>query len=159
MTIWIDSREKPRAITRIIETFDREGVRYITNKLPVGDYMSIDNPRLVIDRKQSLQEVCLNVIQQRDRFVRELERAREMEIRLIILVEHGGQIRTLPDVMSWVNPRLRESPLAVSGTRLFKIMAAMGVKYGVEWAFCDKRRTGAEIIRLLGGDTDDGAAV
>ena len=37
MTLWIDSREKPRAITRILAEFDRQGIRYFVSKLPVGD--------------------------------------------------------------------------------------------------------------------------
>ena len=46
MDIQIDSREKARAIRKIVKTFDESGVKYF-----VGDYMSLDNPRLIIDRK------------------------------------------------------------------------------------------------------------
>ena len=56
MTIQIDSREKARAIQKIVEEFDRRGIRHPVSKLMVGDYMNYDNPRLVIDRKQNLTE-------------------------------------------------------------------------------------------------------
>lgn len=44
MTIQIDSREKAKAIKKIIATFDSEKVDYFISKLYVGDYMNFDNP-------------------------------------------------------------------------------------------------------------------
>ena len=149
MTIQIDSREKARAIQKIVGTFDKQGVKWFISKLPVGDYMSIDNPRLIIDRKQNLSELCGNVCQQHKRFRAELERANEYGIKLIILCEHGGKIKSLTDVMKWENPRLKKSPLAVSGERLYRILSAMSGKYNVEILFCDKRVTGKKIIEIL----------
>ena len=61
MDIQIDSREKAKAIRKILKTFDDKGINHYTSKLFVGDYMSLDNPRLIIDRKQNLQELCGNV--------------------------------------------------------------------------------------------------
>lgn len=75
MDIQIDTREKQRAIRKIIKTFDDNGVKHFSSKLLVGDYMSLDNPRLIIDRKQNLQELCGNVCQQHERFKRELLKA------------------------------------------------------------------------------------
>lgn len=149
MVIQIDSREKPKAIEKIIETFDQEGVKYIRSKLYVGDYMSLDNPRLVIDRKQNLLEVCNNVVQEHDRFAAELKRAKEAGIKVIILVEHGYGIKTLTDVVNWENPRLKTSPYAVSGERLYKLMRQMSSYYDAEFQFCTKAQTGKKIIELL----------
>ena len=72
MTIQIDSREKARAIQKIVEEFDRCGIKHPVSKLMVGDYMNYDNPRLIIDRKQNLTELCSNVCQDHARFRREL---------------------------------------------------------------------------------------
>lgn len=149
MTVQIDSREKSKAIKKIVATFDQCGVKWFVSKLPVGDYMSLDNPRLVIDRKQNLSELCLNVCQQHKRFRAELERANEYGIKLIILCEHGKGIKALADVIEWENPRLKESPMAVSGERLYKILSAMSAKYNVDFHFCNKAETGAKIIELL----------
>ena len=149
MIIQIDSREKSKAITKIIAHFDKNKIKHISSKLYVGDYSNMDNPRIVIDRKQSLGELCNNVCQDHKRFTDELKRAADAEIKLIILCEHGGAIKTLDDVKGWNNPRLRVSPLAVSGERLNRILLTMSKKYNVEFLFCDKRRTGAEIVRLL----------
>lgn len=105
MEIIIDSREKARAIQKIVAEFDKQNIKYDVSKLYVGDYQSLDNARLVIDRKQNLTEVCGNVCQQHKRFKAELIRAQEMGIKLIFLVEHGGKIKSLEDVKEWKNPR------------------------------------------------------
>lgn len=149
MIIQTDSREKARAIQKILSEFDKQGIKHFVSKLPVGDYINLDNPRVAIDRKQSLAEVAVNVGQDHARFKRELERAQEYGIHLIFLVEHGGTIHELDDVQNWNNPRLKEHPLALTGPRLYKIMLTMQNKYGIEWLFCDKRCTGKRIIELL----------
>ena len=46
MQIQLDSREKARAIKKIIATFDKKDVKYFTSKCYVGDYVSLDNPRM-----------------------------------------------------------------------------------------------------------------
>lgn len=153
MQIQIDSREKARAITRIVDYFDRNGIGHYSSKLYVGDYMSLDNPRLIIDRKQNLFELCNNVCQGHKRFSAELIRAKEQGIHIIILCEHSSKIKTLEDVRAWDNPRLKESPLAVSGERLYKTLWTMqnSDKYDVEFRFCAKQDTGRVIANILGG--------
>lgn len=168
MIIQIDSREKARAIKKIVAEFDREGIKHPVSKLMVGDYMNYDNPRLIIDRKQNLTEVCSNVCQQHERFRREILRAQEMDIKLIFLVEHGKGIETLDDVIWWDNPRKRkriQDPVtgrwktietkAMEGETLYKILRTMERKYGVEFLFCEKADTGKEIIRLLSEENHD----
>lgn len=154
MVIIVDTREKPRAIVRILAQFEKDGIEVVRRALNFGDYLNPENPNIVIDRKQNLLEVVHNVTQDKPRFVREIERANRNGARLIILVEHSPQIRQLEDVIGWKNPRLRESPLAVSGDRLFRILKAMEGHYGIEFRFCGKTQTGKRIIEILRGDTD-----
>lgn len=166
MDIQIDTREKQRAIRKIIKTFDDNGVKHFSSKLLVGDYMSLDNPRLIIDRKQSLQELCGNVCQQHERFKRELIKAIEASIQLVVLVEHGPDIRCLEDVWFWQNPRKHEvkwrmvngkkekyvvSAKAVDGKQLYKSLCTIRDRYHVRFEFCETKDTGKEIIRLLSG--------
>ena len=148
-TVQIDSREKTHAIGHILAAFDAQGVSHFVSKLYVGDYANPFNARTVVDRKQSLIEVCANLTQQHERFRAELERARDAGIRLVILVEHGRGIRTLHDVFSWYNPRLRTSPRATTGRQLGRMMYTVAARYGVEWRFCDPAETGAEILKIL----------
>ena len=150
MVIQVDSREKAHAIEKILAEFDRQGVKWFVSKLPQADYMNLDNPRLIIDRKKDLQELCGNVCQQHERFRAELIRARDAGIQLVILCEHGGQIKTLEDVYFWKNPRIRRSPKATTGRQLYKSLCTIRDRYGVRFEFCDKRRTGQRIVEILG---------
>lgn len=162
MIIQIDSREKARAITEIVSEFDRHGITHPVSKLMVGDYMNYDNPRLIIDRKQNLSELCSNVCQDHERFRRELMLAQGNEIRLVILVEHGNGIACLEDVVWWDNPRRwkrQRDPVtgkwkdvetkAMTGAVLYKILCTQERKYGCKFLFCEKKDTGKEIIRIL----------
>ena len=149
MVIVVDTREKPRAIVKILEEFDRQGIQVVRRALNFADYWTPDNPGVVIDRKQNLNEIAFNVVQGRARFLREVERCNRAGCRMIVLIEHSPRIRCLEDVINWKNPRLKVSPLAVSGERLFRILHAMGTKYGIEWQFCSKQQTGKRIIELL----------
>lgn len=152
ITIQCDTREHASQIERIESQLDALRVKHFRSKLYCGDYQSLDNPRLVVDRKKDLQELCGNVCQQHERFRAELIRAQEAGIQIVILCEHGGGIKALEDVYFWQNPRRRTSPGAISGQRLFKILSTMKKKYGVQFEFCDKRQTGRRIVEIL---TDD----
>lgn len=147
MTIQVDSREKK--FQHVTDAFDRLGVKWFVSKLPVGDYADFDRPRLAIDRKQSLQEVCGNITQQHERFRDELLRALDLGIKLIFLVEHSKSIRCLSDVRHWVNPRRAISPMAPEGFDLYRRMASIEDKYRTEWHFCAPDETGRRIIQLL----------
>ena len=164
MDIQIDSREKAKAIQKILKEFDSQGVKYFSSKLLVGDYMNLDNPRLIIDRKQNLQELCGNVCQQHERFKKELIRAIDAGLQLIILVEHGDGIRSLEDVYFWQNPRKHEirwktvngkkvktvvSAKAVDGEQLYKSLCTIRDRYNVRFEFCNKNETGKRIMELL----------
>lgn len=181
MQIQIDSREKAKAIEKIIAEFDRQGIQYFTSKLYCGDYQSLDNARLCIDRKQNLTELCGNVCQQHKRFKAELGRAQGMGIKLVILCEHGGKITSLDAIKEWVNPRYRlwkkemraiwhipesqdfeEAVIALrshgakiqpptSGEQLYKTLSTISEKYEVQFEFCDKKNTGVKILEILGG--------
>lgn len=168
MQIQVDTREKAKAIQKILQEFNRQNITQIFSKLYVGDYMNYDNPRLVVDRKQNLAELCGNVCQQHKRFRDELLRAQENGIKLIILCEHGGQIKTLEDVCEWQNPRRKQriyNPTvghwveyetnAMTGEKLQKVLTTMQEKYGCEFLFCSKENTGKRIIEILSGGLDN----
>ena len=139
MNIQVDTREHHKEWLRIKAQFDDLGVNYFRSKLFVGDYQSL---------------LCSNVCQQHERFRAELIRAQENGIQLIILVEHGGQIKSLGDVYFWDNPRRAVSPKAITGEALYKSLLTIRDKYGVRFEFCEEFHTGRKIVELLGGDPD-----
>lgn len=147
--IFVDTRENPRAIQKILSQFEMAGVEIVRQKLDVGDYMTDPDAKISVDRKQNLTEVCANVCQQSKRFKAECLRAQERGVQLIFLVEHGGKIKSMDDVSTWVNPRLSVSPYAVSGEKLKRIMKTYEAKYGVIWMFCPKQSTGKRIMEIL----------
>lgn len=148
MTIQIDTREHKWELARIQMQLTALGCDTIVSKLYVGDYLSLDNPRLVIDRKKDLLELCGNVCQQHERFRKELVKAQEAGIHLIILIEQGD-LSCLEDVYWWDNPRRKLSPKATSGASLYRSLLTIRDKYGVQFEFCDKLNTGKRIMELL----------
>ena len=167
MELQIDTREHKKELERIKKQLNRLDVRYFMSKLYCGDYMSLHNARLVIDRKKDLAEVCTNICQQHERFRKELQRAKEHGITIIILIEHGEGIEKLEDVYFWVNPRslpshwimkdghpmkVAASPNAVTGPSLYRALCTIRDRYGVRFEFCQKKDTGAKIVELLGGE-------
>ena len=166
MQVQVDTREHKSEWERIQKQFDALRVQYFRSKLYVGDYQSLDNPRLVIDRKKDLNELCGNVCQQHDRFKAELIRAMQQNIKIVILVEHGEDVRSLEDVYFWENPRKHEviwktvngkrvkavrSEKAVDGPQLLKSLYTIRERYNVDFEFCTKEETGKRIVEILGG--------
>jgi ERCC4-type nuclease len=146
LVIQVDSREQK--YDHVVKYFDSQGIKWVKSKCVVGDYVNLENPMVVIDRKKDLQEVAGNVTQQHERFVRELELARELGYRMIVLVEEPN-IKTVNDVFGWYNWRKKTNPKAVSGRTLAKIMLTMSQKYDVEWHFTSKGECGKRIVELL----------
>lgn len=148
MVIQVDSREQK--YDHVIRYFESKGIKWVRSKCVVGDYVNLANPMVVIDRKKDLQEVAGNVCQQHDRFVRELELAKELGYTLIVLIEEPN-IKSLGEVPQWYNWRKKKNPKAVNGKTLFKIMCTMQEKYGITWLFTTKNQCGKRIVELLEG--------
>ena len=111
-----------------------------------------------------MQELCGNVCQQHERFKAELVRAIQQDIKIVILVEHGEDIKTLEDVYFWQNPRKHEirwktvngrkvktvcSEKAVDGMQLYKSLCTIRDRYNVDFVFCEKSETGKKIVEIL----------
>ena len=145
MTIQIDTREKQRAIKKIIACFDSNKVKYFSSKLPIGDYMSLDNPRLVVDRKQNLGELCTNLCSKdSSRFWREIRKAKNYGIKIVFLCEHGPSVQKIEDVSKWSSPFT-----TVSGRDLMEKIYSCHISYGVDFLFCNKNQTGERIMEIL----------
>ena len=150
----IDTREKPKAIEGILNTFDAAGIEHTRTKLLFGDYMDYNRPGIVIDRKQSIAELAKNVTVERSRFIAELDRARAANAHLFILVEQNRykdrdkwvSVKDISDLMLWSNPHTK-----IRGEKVFRVLSELIYKYDISVVFCDKRTTGKKILEIIYG--------
>ena len=139
-----DTREKRNE--HIKNYFDKHGLEYEVRKLDVGDYQIDGQPQISVDRKRNLAELSKNLMNAKDhsRFRKEVRRAKEQKTKLFVLVEHGGQIKSIQDVAKWT-----DKYSGVSGRQLAEEIYRVHIAYGVEFLFCDKRKTAAKIVEIL----------
>lgn len=155
--IIVDSREKPKAIGKILDYFEKHDRKYMVSKMLFGDYMLYSRPGLVIDRKQNIAELAKNCTAEHQRFRRELERVQAAEAKLIVLVEQNRykdrgkwvDVKEIRDLMMWSSPHT-----VVTGEKVFRVLASWTAKYPLEVRFCDKRSTGRMICEILEGGSD-----
>ena len=141
-----DSRERKNA--HILDYFQRHNIEYEVKKLDTADYWNSENPNVLVDRKKDLNEVAQNLCSQdSSRFWRELRRAHSEKKKLIVLVEHSPNIKSLQDVSSW-----KSKYSTITGSRLQTEMYRIAIAYGVQWEFCGKKSTGKRIVELLNGN-------
>lgn len=151
----IDTREKPKAIEGIIHTFDANHIRYERTKLFIGDYMDWSRPNIIVDRKQSIQELAQNCTSDHARFKAELERAKSVGAQLVILVEQNRykdrerwiHVETIEDLMLWSSPHT-----TIRGEKVYRVLRAWLAKYPIRVEFCDKRSTGRRILEIIYGE-------
>ena len=146
MVLQVDSREQK--FDHVTKYLDSQGIKWVKSKCVVGDYVNLENPMVVVDRKKDLQEVCGNVTKDHARFVRELELAKDLGYKMIVLVEEPN-INSLSQVPTWYNWRRKTNPKAITGRTLYKIMLTMSQKYDFEWQFTTKSKCGEKIVELL----------
>lgn len=151
----------------------REGVQLVPLRIPFGDYIKVtddiqalidkhgaenihkrdlqDLITVSIDTKKNLVEVCGNICsKQHERFKEELIKSQG---RLILLIEEPN-ITILEDVYFWDNPRRKYSPKAPTGAALYKSLCTIKREYKIDIRFCNRKDTGREIIKILGGSNE-----
>ena len=148
----VDSREKPKAIGKILGFFDLYGIPFTVSKLLFGDYMDYNNPSLVVDRKQNIAELAKNCTSEHERFRRELDKAKQTGATLVILVEQNRykdrgewvQVNSIEDLLRWSSPHTM-----IRGERVYRILVSWMAKYPLRVEFCDKRSTGRRIVEII----------
>jgi hypothetical protein len=167
--ILIDTRQKIGKHENIDGWLDAHGIPYEYRKLDFGDYM-VDGSNVSVDTKQGLAEVAMDVGRDHDRFVREMERAREAGCRLVVLVECGAPYRSIESVARWTNDACRRcewyrrllcDPNAagrcrkyhgkpIKGQTVARIMATLEERHGCRFEFVHPKGTARRICELLG---------
>lgn len=143
IVIIVDTREKKNG--HIIEYLESKNIPYIVEKLDTGDYSYIlpNYPELKLDRsiliekKNSLDEIAGNFTKERERFKREFERVGDAKIHLVIenttwkKVVHGSY-------------RSQFSPQAMIASLL-----TWNIRYNCPIWFVGKDETGELIYNIL----------
>ena len=146
----VDSRERwthPNSTDKHIrDYFDRHGIEWEVKALSVGDYQIEGNPTISVDRKASIEECSRNLMNRSDssRFWREVRRAHEQGIQLVVLIESGRTVKNINDLKNW-----KSKYSGVQGRSLIDEMIRLEFSYGVVWKFCSKQSTGKTIIEIL----------
>lgn len=151
----IDTREKPKKITGIVEYFDSMNVQHESTKLLFGDYMDWNRPGVVVDRKHDIAELAKNCTTDSARFVRELERAKKASAKLVILVEQNRyktasgewiSINQLSDIIYWSSKNT-----TIQGEKVFRVLMSWINRYNLSVEFCSRAQTGRKIYEIIYG--------
>ena len=160
MVLIEDSRQQIGKHKNIKFYCEQQGIKIIRSKLVVGDYMLsgssipiVDGKPYVVcaDTKMDVGELANCCFQSHDRFRRELIRAQECGIKLVILTEEilpGGRLDNWKSPLDRNgNPKHKFDPVI-----LRKAMITMQEKYGCLFRFCDGRSTGKVLMAYLKGE-------
>ena len=165
MIIQQDTRQKKKHHTVKEQWFQNHGITLVNSKMLVGDYMIPSNGSICVDTKKDCAELYKDLIQDHNRFVRELSLALECGIKLYILIENEDGIRDIKDIIQWKNPQyfvwLKKQRQGVKCKRpatnqqLLKMMYTIQSKYGCEFVFCSPYESATKILELLGVNIED----
>ena len=149
------------------------GVEIERRKLDTGDYWA-EGSAFLVDTKKDVQELAGNVGRDHDRFVRELDRARDAGCRLFILVEEHEAYNDRERLHRWVCRTCRMcaefrakrcDPNAdacrirrfkpMNGAKLAKIVATLERDHGALFLFTRRGDSARTICDLLGVEYDE----
>lgn len=149
MIIEMDTRnQKDEYIT---DYLDKQGIKWIRNKLYAADVKLLNSTEVLIDIKKDLLEVCGNLTRasEHERLKREIARGKEIGCKRFIFLIKESKIKSIEEIVNWSSTRTK-----VKGETLMKIMNTMSERYGVEFIFTTKENAGAKVIELLNGGTN-----
>lgn len=143
MVVVLDTRERQNQ--HIIDWLEMNNIHYIVNKLDTADYSMIlpNYPQLnldkkfLIERKNSITEICGNFTKGRERFAREFERINDEHLHLVIENATWTKIKN-------GDSRSKMSPQAITGSIL-----SWTIKYNIKTWFVTKQESPALIYNLL----------
>lgn len=141
-----DTRERKNK--HILDYFEKNNQDYIISKLDTGDYMYYKDYSTIIDKKDSLLEICGNLCHasEHSRVVREIELAQSLGCKNFIFLVQCN-VKSEEDIKKWKSPHTK-----VKGEVLLKILKTFAEHHNVRFIFCEKSKMGERIIELLNSD-------
>ena len=121
----------------------------IAVKLPTGEVINFKD-KIVIERKADLNELCCNFFDKKDeegktRLERELDRAKEQGIKVILLVETDNMHNK---ILSSKHFRFDKAS-KVSPKAFNSILRSLQAKYDISIEYCDKKDSARLIHDIL----------
>lgn len=170
MILISDTRQQYGKHRNIEEYCKKCGIEVVNQCLSVGDYMTTDGEKdsegkyiptgtVSIDTKADVMELLKDVMSNdHRRFRRECQRAIELGIQLIVLVEEDipyGMIEYW-EVPKWQNSNqwhMKGQPMSKIEPKVFaKALRTMTEKYGVQFRFCSRKQSPRRVIKYLKGE-------
>ena len=170
MILLQDTRQQYGKHKNIEDYCEQNGIELINQCLPVGDYMLTDGKKdedgkyiptgkVTVDTKADCMELLKDVMSNdHRRFRRECQRAVELGVQLIILVEEDvpyGMVEYW-EVPKWKNSNqwhMKGQPMSRIEPKIFaKALRTMTEKYGVRFRFCSRKQSPKRMIKYLTGE-------
>ena len=147
-----DTRQQKGKHNNVHKYCDSQGIEIYPLTLTVGDYMlgEVQNGKVVpigkcaIDTKFALIELANDLSKDEQALDKKYRKCYEQGIKLIVLIEEP--FGSVQEIANWKNPHG-----FVNGRKLLDKMHRLKMMYGIDFMFCDKKRTGETLIKLLKG--------
>ena len=142
LTIIADSREQINQ--HILTWLDGKGVQHITRALETGDYSAMLDgetfeDEVVVERKANIDEIAGNFTQGRERFEREMIRAKANGIKVFLIIENA----------SWHDILLHNYHSQLKPQSLMASLLSWQVRYNITVMFCRSDETAQLIYSTL----------
>lgn len=134
LTVIVDSREQVNF--HISSWLDGKGIKHITRALETGDYSAMLDgetfeDEIVIERKANLDEIAGNFTQGRERFEREMIRAKANGTKVFLIIENA----------SWHDILLHNYHSQLKPQSLMASLLSWQVRYNITIMFCRPEET------------------
>ena len=135
----------------VTKYFDKQGIKWIRNKLYAGDVKLLNDTRVIIDLKANIEEIAHNLCntQEHIRIRKELEKAKEIGCEEFIFLIKSN-IKNVDDLINWSSTKTK-----VKGSVLVKVMSTMKERYGCRFIFTTRTNAPKKIISLLNGGKNE----
>ena len=144
MIIEMDTRNQ--VDNYITDYLDKQGIKWIRNKLYSGDVKLLNDTRIIIDLKKDINEIASNLCnsQNHQRILREIERAKDIGCERFIFMVKAKDIICVDEIIKWKSKYSKVKP-----ETLIKIIKTFSERYNVEFMFYKKEEIGQKIVELL----------
>ena len=144
MIIEMDTRNQ--VDNYVTDYLDKQGIKWIRNKLYSGDVKLLNDTKVIIDLKKDINEIASNLCRttEHERLKREVQRAKDIGCERFIFMVKVKDITCVDEIINWKSKYSKVKP-----ETLIKIIKTFSERYGVEFMFYKKNEIAPKIIELL----------